>query len=216
MLIVDSANAPRLVAGNKRESHTDQIRTWVAEQTANAVYLKDNDLSPANADRQIGQKMFASELELRLKKLSPNLLFEVNPFNATKKALYHVRRGEGKVFICAYENGVMPEHSIMKVKEELVRDLSVGVPGAPLNRKDLPKHEFVPGNGFVFDDTVAPLGFKKVLIPWGEYIRGWRTVTIRLVEQKIVTPTQVENIFGADNRPEWARHMGHKDIQLPW
>lgn len=218
MLIVDSQVAPRLEAGLRTEQKVDQLKRWVESQTANAVYLKDEDLSPANIERQFGQKMMATELEKKLKKVNQNLVFEVIPENPGHKRLSELRRGEGKVFICTYPNGLIPEHSFMRVKEEVVQDMNFynsATNSFHLDRKDLPKHEFVPGDGFKWDSEV-PLGFKKVLVPWGEYLRGWRTVLIRLVENGSATPTQVENIFGADNRPEWSAHMGKQKIQLPW
>lgn len=233
MLIVDSVVAPRLVRGAKEESKAETIQNWVKEQTANVVYIREHDLSLANADRQMGQKFWPSELEARLKKLNPNLLFEVNSFNPTKKALYHVRRGEGKHFICAYENLVMPEHSIMKVKEEVIQDLNYirqgadGIPRMHLDRKDLSTEQVKYATAIhrgadgelvepEKDPNAIPIGFKKVLVPWGEYVRGWRTVTIKLVEAKVATPTQIESIFGADDRASWAKHMGKQDIRLPW
>jgi hypothetical protein len=221
MLVGDSNYIDRRDRGNKQESHQDQIRKWVQEQTANAVYLDNHDLSPANAERQLGQTMFAADLERRLKKINPNLIFETNPFNTSKKALYHVRPDATKVFICAYENGVMPEHSIFRVKEEeVLRPEFVNPFKRHLDRKDLPKFEHKqdgsPLGKIVFDDMVEKPGFRKVKLPWGESVRGWRTVTIRLVAAKLATPAEVERVFGSSNRPEWARHMGKKDIYLPW
>jgi|SRR5579883_2784268 len=216
MLIVDSQVAPRLAAGNFREQKVDQLQKWIEDQTANAIYLKDDDLSPANIERQFGQKLSATELETKLKKINPNLIFETIVENPGHKRLSELRRGE-KVIICTYPNGIIPEHSFMRVKEEVVQDMNFynsTTATFHLDRKDLPKHEFVEGEGIKWDGL--PLGFKKVLIPWGEYLRGWRTVLIRLVEAGAATPTQVEKIFGSDNRPEWAAHMGKQNIELPW
>lgn len=194
------------------EKHREDVKQWVMQQVAHAVYLEDTDLSPANSDRQLGRPMFANELEVRLKKLSSNFLAETNPFNASKKALYYAYPGKGKVFVCAYENGVMPEHSIMKVKEEEVWD----VEQTHIDRKDLPKHEYQRGVGFRFDPTAPRPGFKKVKLPWGEQKRGWRTVLLKIVIGGLATITDVERIFGTDDRAEWAGHTGKKPVTTPW
>jgi hypothetical protein len=211
MLLVTSDNAPRIARGNKKDEAEAKLKGWVADQLANAIYVRDNDLSPGNYERQLGQKMFSTDLEKRLKKLNPDLIFEDNPYNPTKKALYVARRGAGKVYVCAYERGIMPERSVMRVKEEVTRDYSV----QKLDRKDLPKHE-VTANGIKFEDDALLPGFKKTLIPYGEAIRGWRTVAVKIVEQKLNTPAEIENIFGRDDTANWANHMGHQRIALPW
>lgn len=218
MLIKDSVVTPRLEYGTQREKKFDQMKKWVEEQTAHAFYVKDDDLSPANAQRQLGKQMWPVELEARLKKLNPNLHFEVNQFNPSMKALFHVRPGEGKVFVCAYHNSIMPEHSIVRVKEELVQDFNFvrgDLPHFHLDRKDMPKVDRNEDGSVEWGEQI-PLGFKKVLIPWGEFRRGWRTVAIKIVEARLATPQQVENVFGTDDRPEWASHMGKKSLILPW
>ena len=218
MLIVDSANAPRLVAGNKREKHDAQIQKWVEDQTETAKYLNDPNDNPTILARQLGRMMTSDELEKKLKKMDPNLHFEWNQFNSSKKMMYHIRPGVGKYSVCPYEAGPMPEHSVLKQKVEMVRDFSVGMVGKPaLDRKDLPKYEWVPGQGYVFDSTATLPGWKKVTLPWGEHKRGWRTVLIRLVERGIFTPPQIESVFGADDTPNWAKHMGKQNsIILPY
>jgi hypothetical protein len=205
----------------RKEAYQDQVRRWVAEQTANAVYLNDHSQSPANAERQLGRPMSAAELERRLKRVNPNLHFEVNPYNTTKKAVYRILPNQKKVFICAYENGTMPEYSVFRVKEEEIVQPDFLFGRGHLDRKDLPAFEHKedsenPLGKIEFDPTAEKPGFKKVQLPWGEAVRGWRTVTIRLVEAELATPTQIEKEFGSSNRAEWARHMGKQNISLPW
>lgn len=157
----------------------------------------------------MGRPMLASELELRLGKLNSRLMFEHNPYNNTKKALYHVDQ-RGKEFVCAYEAGMMPERSVFRVKVDYVpEDVE------HIDRKDLGPQELIPGRGFVPKDGKNPY-MKRVLIPWGEQMRGWRTVLIRLVAMGLLTPTQVETTFGADNTPEWQGQMGKTPLQRPW
>lgn len=222
MLIIDSANAPGLARGLAREEKKAELRQWVDDQTRHQVYLKEDELAPTNADLQWGQKMSAALFETKLKRLDPTFRCEVNPYNPTKKALYHPFFENGLGLVCAYENDVMPEHSIREVRVEHVRDFSVGETNEnPLCRADLPKYEVVPddsplGQKIVFDPTATPLGMRKVYTQGREILRGWRTILIRIVEKGLATPTQVENIFGSDNRPQWAHHMGKQALELPW
>lgn len=209
--VFDTESLSRQRTISAREKHEQQVRDWIREQQNNVVVINDFDLSPANAERQVGQAMFANKMEERLKRLNANLLFEVNPFNSGKKALYHIQSGQ-KIFICAYENGVMPEHSIMSVKEQ--EDIHTDFVGAKrhINRKDLPGYKISDGD-VTWEGGVTP-GFHKRQVIWHEAIRGWRTVLIKLVQHKLASPAQVEALFGIDGRPEWASKMGKRtDVQ---
>lgn len=216
MSVLDSARVAVHRANAAREREAQRLRDWVSQQYSYTLYLDNNDLSPANAERQMGRAMTSADLEVRLKKLVPNLHFERNPANATKKAVYLIHPSGKKEFICAYENGFMPEHSVMRTKEEDLPDPSYPAPGIMhhVERKDLPRHEFVPGEGYKFDG-VQP-GFKRLRMVWGEAKRGWRTVLIKLVLRGLTTPAAVEAIFGSDDRPEWAGHMGKRPVTTPW
>ncbi len=217
MLIIDSVVAPRLARGAKKEWNQAQIQGWCADQMKMAVELAEQD--SANAERMLGNSLTAEVFEAKLKKLCPALRFEFHEFNPNMKSVYHMRNGE-KHHICPYGAGLLPEHSVMRRAEEYVRDFSFGVPGLegsrPIERADLPKHEFVPGQGFVFDKAKPQIGMKKIEIPYGEATRGWRTVLLRIVEKGVCTPDQVESVFGADNTAAWATHMGKQQHALLW
>lgn len=218
--VFDTESLLRQRTVTAREKHEQQVRDWVAEQQNNVVVVDSLDLSPANSERQIGKAMFAPALEQGLRRLNANLHFEINPWNTSKKALYHTPAGSQKTFICAYENGVMPEHSIMSVKEQeqpdsefFFRGLKQSKGKFEINRADLPKHRVVnegtPQQEVLWEDDKTP-GFRKTPILWHEAIRGWRTVLIKLVQNRLATPAEVEHIFGADNRPEWASKLGKR------
>lgn len=222
MLIRSDAAIERERKGGIQEAVRERMKAWVLEQIKDSVYVREHEISPANSERQLGRYMTSAEFEQRLKKKFPNLHFEVNPFNPTKKALYVIDR-RGKTYICSYENGFMPEHSIMKIKEIEVPDLDILRQKDPvrhglghIERKDLPKSEFDPKQGFIAVSTGLKPGFKKVAVPWGEVVRGWRTVLVKLVLANVTTPAEVEAIFGAANRREWAEHMGKREKTLPW
>ncbi len=182
------------------EQQRAEALAFIREETANAVLLVDNDLSPANAARQLGRTFTHEEFDRRLQAMDRRLHTEAHPTNKTKRCLYVLDR-RGKTFICAYESGIMPEHSIFSVKTKEVWDGKTH----HINKKDLPKCDITP-EGIVWHGPTP--GMEHVDVPWNEIRRGWRTVLVRLVEERLATPTQVESAFGSDNRPEWRKHLG--------
>jgi hypothetical protein len=179
------------------------------EQEKNAIFLARLEQDPTNPQVQMGREMSPKELERRLKKLNPNLQFAINSHNTTKKYVFCDHNGT-KETLCPYENSTMPERSVLKKKAQEVQDMSV----SKIERKDLPRATFVPGQGFVFDSLLP--GFKVIQQPWGEAVRGWRTVLIKLVKMGYLTPAQVEREFGSDNTAQWASHLGKQRIAVAW
>jgi hypothetical protein len=59
-------------------------------------------------------------------------------------------------------------------------------------------------------------GWRKRVSAWGEWKRGWRSLLIRAVVARLLTPQQVENEFLADNTPEWKGNMGKGPKTTPW
>lgn len=203
-LILDSG---RLSVHRKRaisEASRDRIAAIVKQQTKDEVYISDWANSPANVQRQMGHPMASLDLERRLHKLNPALLFLPNPKNLSKMSIYVRYPGE-IVRLGAYENGVMPEYSIHAVKSEETWDTSVD----HLNRRDLPKHEWNPHLGeFEFDPTQPLLGFRRTDVPWSEVVRGWRTVLLIVMMEGIVPLYAIEQEFGISDRPQWRVHTG--------
>jgi hypothetical protein len=202
------------------ERQKQQNIAWAKEQEADCIFVEDEYISPANAEKQLGKVLNTIDFENKLKLLCSKLTFRFNPFNPQMKALYIQKLGEPE-YLCAYHAGFMPEHSIVKTKTEMVWDPEQTK--KPLKRSDLPKHEFVPGKGIVFEPGAPRPGWKKIKKPAGELKRGWRTVLIKLVLEGILTPNQVERTFGeptsAFGKRAWAYRTGKKtgdNFALPW
>jgi hypothetical protein len=209
MLIHTEDTAKKTAPFEKREKYREQLQQWIARETQYAMYLEDETAGYADPEKRLGKPLTTEKLEEKLKKVNPNLVFEFNQFNSSKKAAYLVDR-RGKRFICAYENMVMPERSIMRVNvKEVPEDVT------HIDRKDLGPVELVPGRGFVPKSGSNPY-IRKVREPFGEAIRGWRTVLIKLVGEGAATPTQIESVFGPDNTKEWQSHLGKAKVVLPW
>ena len=110
-----------LLDQSSKERAQEETSRWIKKQEEMAIYVKHDELSPCNVEKQMGQKMWPHEFDLRLKKLNPNLFSEVNTFNRNKRMLYILEGGK-KRGVCPFENTVMPEHSIVAVKEERYPD----------------------------------------------------------------------------------------------
>jgi hypothetical protein len=227
MLVNDSSLQAKHNTMTQAEQARDNVLSWVREHLKDSVYVADNATSPTNVERQMGRALPVAEVERRLLKLNSNFRFENHPHNKTKKVMYYVRPSGEKQMIMPYENGLIPEHSIMGAVIKETLEPTVAQSTFHIDRKSLTKHEVIPhefdenGNlkklgDVVWDDTVPILGMKREKIPWCETVRGYRTMLVILVHAGYITTTQAEQAFGSVNRPEWQKHMGKKDHKLPW
>jgi hypothetical protein len=153
-----------------------------------------------NAEERMGRPMWPSEFEQRLKRLNANLFFEVIEGNPSKKRLSVVDQ-RGKHFVAVYENSLMPERSIPRLRVMEVPEPNV----THIDRKDLSS-----------DPEALRPGWRKITVPWGEKTRGWRTVLVRLIGNGLITVAQAENEFGSDETPEWRQHTGKGEYTTPF
>lgn len=210
LIINDTEKIAKDSFKKKLDIQLEEKKKWLDQQLQHCVYVENENEDPTNIQQQLGSMMTSHFLEERLKQLTNRVLFEFNPINPLMKALYILKDGK-KEYFCSYHADMMPEHSIIKVKREVVWDPDYT---EPLKRADLPKHKWVEGKGYVFEGV--PPGWKEVLIPWGEIKRGWRTILIKLVKEGILTVTQAENFvpftptsnFG---QKAWAHHLGKRN-----
>lgn len=157
----------------------------------------------ANIPARVGTPLFPSQLEGRLQKLNPNLQFEVIEGNATHKRIF-VCDQRGKTSICVYENSLMPERSVAKVRVLEVPDPHFKV----IDRKDMPD--------LTKDPKALRPGWRRIAVPWGEQTRGWRTVLVRLIQAGLITVAAAENEFGSDETPEWRQSTGKGEYTTPF
>lgn len=180
----------------------------------NSVYLDSLANDPTKATAQLGKVMFSNDLEAIIGKLCPSLTFTDNPWKHDKRAVgYHDSTGWHTVSV--YEKGYMPERSILRSQEEIVPDLSYEMENRRIERKDMPKGELTPIGWKYPEGTVLP-GWKKVRHPYGEAVRGWRTVLLQLIHRGHTTPAAVERILGPDNTAQWAAHTGKQSLPVRW
>jgi len=226
MLVKDSVvleKHDRLTAAEQARS---EVHDWLKNQLETSVYVSDDKTSPANFERQLGLPLSTREVERRLRLLNTKLLFEAHP-NPTKKAMYFLQADGTKQYIMPYENGLIPERSVLQVVEKETLDPAVVLGKMHIDRGSLTKHEIRPPEfnedgtvrhpgDVIWDNTEPILGMRRDNIPWCEKVRGYRTMLVILVHAGLITVTQAETAFGSDNRPEWQHKMGKKEHKLPW
>jgi hypothetical protein len=144
-------------------------------------------------ERQRGTLLTVREVEDKIKKLiGPDRChFEVHPVNPSKKCFYFVKPNQERWFVCAFENGLMPEWSIMSYKDEWVVDPSVD---------HIDKAEVLRTDGHA--------GMKKIRRPWREDVRGWRSVLVAILLKGLITPDQLERSLRETDRATWHKKLG--------
>lgn len=214
----DTDNVKKDAIRNEFLKHQQQKLEWAKEQVQDSVYVENDLISPANEESQLGKVLNTLDFENKLKRLIPNLYFETNKHNDKMKALY-ILKNNTKEYLGAYHAGFMPEHSIVKVKEEMVWDPEQT--NKPLNRADLPKWNYTNGGRAIEFESAERPGWRKRKIPAGELKRGWRTILIKLVLKGLISPEKVEINFGEPSsywgKRAWGYYSGkQKGYTMPF
>lgn len=187
MLAKDGEMQARHLDELAQEEKLDLVRQEGESKTKH-TYLVTGDESWANPEYQLGKGMFSDEFERKLKKLNPNLRFEMTSSAARDHKRVVVDRGKESFIASIYPIPFITEHCIMDTVEEEVMDPSV----RHINKKDCRL------NG----EYVNP-GLKKVTVNFGTKRRGWRAVLLQLLSFGLLDLTAVENEFGTDPRITW-------------
>jgi len=214
MLVKDSEAIEKARKLAKLEAYREMIENWARLEAANCQYLLDERTDPTFIPGRIGTPMTHEELERKVRRLVPGMQFIYGPLTEVKgtKKMALTGADGAEIWSCVYNTGMLPERSIMARVSKDVLDTSK----ATFCRADLPKYEFVPGEGYRWDDSTPAPGFKRVDLPYKEIRRGWRTVLLRLIVENVVSVDAIERVFHSDNTPNWQQHTGKKDHRLPW
>jgi hypothetical protein len=236
MLIATEELQQKHIKKAKEEKEKQALMNWVAEEFKLAAYFDESENDPTVFLKRLGRPRPVEEIEKKLKRLEPRLIFENHPTNPTKKIMYINRNGQ-KQKLMIYESGKMsetlgliPERSWMQpvYKEVFTKDFFNPTKPFHLDRKDLPKYEIIPHEfdkntgdvkklgDVIFDDTALRPGMTRIRMGWNEKIRGYRTMLAILVSAGVLTIAQAESAFGPDDTPEWAALSGRREKTRPW
>lgn len=214
MLIRDEQTIASMTAGEALDAHRQDIQDTIDLKTQAKV--TDFDNSPTNPQRQWGNALPVEVFESKLATILPPFIriFD-HPKNQNVRCAHLVLPdGTLEYLQVSWTKGLMPEHSIMWTKYEDVPDLMV----KSYSARDMPKGEFISEEeGWKFDTSAGPLpGYKRVTTVNAEALRGWRTVLLKFIVLKVITPSQAEIVFGADDRREWANKTGKQNAPTLW
>lgn len=161
----------RAIADRKGYSLQRSIDTVSDQMERDAHYIAPDGDRPRDVkEAGIGKPMAGLEVQRILKTLCPSILFEDSPVKGRICLNYVLRDevlGQIKHNICSMERGLMPEFSILNVKEEQMMNKETG--GVQTLRKI---------------DELNP------------ETRGWRTVLAKLIRAGIIGSGTIEKAFG--------------------
>jgi hypothetical protein len=188
MLIKDEATQAKHAALDpKFQQHLENDQR-LKEYIAQCDWI--DEFRPDDPERQRGKMKTRLEVENMIKALVPGeLRFMVNPKNVSKCSVAKVFPDGEVRTICCYENGWMPEWSIMKPLYEWVPDSNVQV---------ITKQ--------MVEEQGEWAGFKQVPTMVIEWIRGWRSILITLVNEGYVSGEKVNRLYPVEkaDRVNWA------------
>ena len=214
MLVKDSEAIEKAKKQAELEAYRERVDNWARLEAANCQFLLDERTDCTNIPSRLGSPMTHEALERQIKRIVPRMQFLYGPLSeikGTKKMVLPDENGV-EIWSCVYNTGLLPERSIRARVTKEVMDIG----GPKFSRKDLPKYEFVPGEGYKWDASVAAPGFKRVELPSHEIRRGWRTVLLMMIVGGVASLEAVERVFRADNTPSWQQHTGRKNHGIPW
>lgn len=144
-----------------------------------------------NSEMQRGRVMGHTALEDAIRRLNPSLLIlpDAQP-GSNLRHIYRPAPGAGIVHCASYESGHLPEHSVLTYAEDEVYD---------------PNYIHYKGSDFKGGRSPHKRTVRTV---HSEAIRGWRTVLIRLRQQRLIEPWKVEALFG---RPSYEDGPGYQN-----
>jgi hypothetical protein len=198
MLVLDSSAQGRWRGAAKQESrHESRRKALMQEIRSNTITVEsDAGRDVTNLLAQLGRSMTCKQVMDRLKLCNPNLVFEISKADRSKMGVYvmrdvHLPTGgfeRKKVFLFGMESGYMPEFSVMhKAKATLP------------NPELLGSQEKTREVQWLSVDTFAA------------ETRGWRTVLVRLLHQKLITRHEIQKHFGwepSQDSAKWQAQVG--------
>lgn len=218
--IIDEEKAKWLATRDQIEKQRLKAENWLQTQSEQHLYVKDGEETPfAIKSHQWGVPMDYTELERRLKLLSigDKLVF-ADTTNRPFRGVMMPKEHSLKTISC-YGRTLLPEFSVIKIKENIVRDFSF----RHISYLDMPPLEFRGlKEGFKPKDPNAlKPGWKIQYESQGEdphdpQARGWRKVAMEFVLKGLATPSEIERLFGRSDRASWATGMGKRRIALPY
>ena len=159
-----------------------QRDVFLEQEQRDAHYVASDGGRPRNVkEAGVGRPLFGHEIQRRLLSLNPSLIFEPSPVPGRiciKQMIDDPVLGRTSNYVCAMERGLMPEFSILHFVEEEYFDAQTQA-------------------------TPEGTGLVKTRIRIDEKnpeTRGWRTVLLRLIKERLITEAGAARVFGIPSR----------------
>lgn len=203
--LVDEEKAKKLAFFQKCEADKQKVVDWLKNEEQGLIIVDANN--PVDVpEYQLGTPLNWHKFEKMLRKLPSGDNYVMEDLKDAPKARYlSFVSPKGRIKIGAYGKIDIPEYSTICVEEVVVRDFSLNM----LKPVDMPKVRWNPEKGEheTVDGGLLP-GWKKIYKtigenPWDLKSRGYRTLLMRIVHNKLATPDEVEKVFGKSSRASW-------------
>ena len=170
----------------RENQHRNRETLLDAIERKTITVAKDGDIVTTNLDQQLGTPLSEEEFCRRLRLMNRNFLFEVAQSDPDHLMGIYVVRNERqsdgsnrtvKRYVCGMTRGFMPERTVRHAKRERMPDPD------PRNK-----------GGWVEVDVFT------------KETRGWRTVLVRLLRERLITQPQIDRYFPPNlNSRHWQR-----------
>lgn len=185
--------APLERAHHERQGYQTQFQRDAQKEQAfrDDAYVATDGARPRNVrEAGVGRPLGGMEVQRRLLQLNPALIFEPSSYPGRiciKHWILDPVLGKTLQYVCAMERGLMPEFSILNyVEEEYFDARTRATPeGTGLIKKRLKIDEKNPET------------------------RGWRTVLVRLIKERLISREGAERLFGLPSHDSrnWQRQF---------
>lgn len=208
MLIKDEAQLARDKFFRDVDDDNERIAESLRQYDGAVLLGKEHD--PTDLFQRMGKALAATELIKKLEQLSYYISVERHPQKPHMWVVYNMT-ANGKKYVAAFEDGIVPERTIMDTKTTLDVDPASLTPSWKPGKYSDTK---VVNGVIEVDETQARPGLKSYTNPWHIIKMGYRTILLRLMHEGITTKAKVELLFGNDNTPEWAAKTGARDSRI--
>ncbi len=182
MIINDSPQIAKNLARKMSDENQAILQKWLDDQTCFSNAVDDPDTSPLATMQKIGRPMSHNQLEAKLKKLAPDLMFIWGDIHGYAKKMARTLPDGTVQDLMIYNTGILPERSIWRSEIKYLPDPDYK-PGKGDNNKF---YEWVPrpqsetadlfrdlGVDYAFDDKPVAWNADGHKQPYGGLYGKW-------------------------------------------
>lgn len=221
--VFDEASLQRQWAEEELERQRQIQYNAVRAIQREANYVEEHDY--ANMERQAGRKLSAEDFERRVKKLNPNLMFDMRdltehecgflccPKGSRLKALRWVRGDERQLLDRYVDAPMLNEFDTIIMRPKIITKVSVERDGPDNMITDLPKYRVEKnwdGTPKVVFDGINNI--QEIIHEPCGVVKGWRARLAVAIIAGALTLDEVEREFDSADKDTWAAKTGKQKL----